>query len=429
MGILQSLSAATMVGLLKTSDLINSLIDPFDNFTRAVEPPYSEFLSLKAERFEEDLFENFAFLGGKIIHYRKTSDPNADDWADQALWHGMYTAMLAFKYRVINTSRVRDQLLLCMDGLDMHQCVGREPVRRLIRGVSPDGTKWTDNCSNDSATGHIGGIYYAWLYGDDAVKLRAASLAQGIADELINNNWSLINADKTPTTYGALIQGLITDPLRLAICLCILKVTAKITSLKKYQDAYAQIEKKYNTADLAKYSQMQLVTIDSYTATHRAAWMLSILAEIEEDKELQKAYAQGAYRVFDYCKKQGNSWITFLVSRVAKIDTEYLQQAVKTLQEFSVEAKAAGDVQKVNSTDAAAWKAKGIKFFKWSGQLASSQPLPVWKVGQQDIRWQRGQYDVDDWVGVTKPDTLYNGGDFLAAYWLGRLLGVIKESD
>jgi hypothetical protein len=428
MGILQSLSAATMVSLLKVSDVINSVIDPFDNFTRPVEPPYQEFLSIKSERFESDLFANFAFLGGKIIHYRKTA-PGADDWADQALWHGMYTSMLAFKYKVIGLQATHDQLLACMDGMDLHQMVGKEPVRRLVRGWSPDGTQFTDNCSNDSATGHIGGIYYAWLYGDDVIKARAAALAKGIADELITNKYSLINANGTPTTYGQLIQGLITDPLRLAICLCILKVAYKITGAQQYQNHYKSVECQYNTADLAKYSQMQLVTLQSYTATHRAAWMLSILAEIEEDKDLQKSYAQGAYRVFDYCKKQGNSWITFLVNRVAKIDPQYLQQAVKTLQEFSVEAKAAGDVQAVNSTNAAAWKAQGIKFFKWSGQLASSQPLPVWKVGQQDVRWQRGQYDVDDWVGATKPDTLYNGGDFLAAYWLGRLLGVIKESD
>jgi hypothetical protein len=427
MWLLQKLADAFKVSALKATDVINSIFDPFEDFTRDAEPLDNEFLSLKAERFEEDLLKNFSFFGGKILHYRKMLW-GVDDWADQALWHGIYTAMFAFKYKVVNTSRVRDILMNCLDGLDMHQMVGKEPVRRLVRGFGPDNS-WTDNCSNDSAGGHLCGIYFAWLYGDDAIKVRCSALIQGIADELINNNWSLINADKTPTKYGVLINGLLTDPLRLALCLAILKVAVKITSMKKYQDAYDLVNRKYNTACLAKYAKAKLITLDTTYDTHRAAFLLTILAECEDDIKLKGCYAAGAMRTWDIVKKQGNSWITFMVHRIAELDATHLQQSVKILKEFSVEAKQAGNVEKINSTNADVWKAKGIRFFKWGSHLVSSQPLPVHMVGQQDFRWQRGQYDVDNWVGSKNPDTIFNGGDFLASYWLGRLLGVVKESD
>jgi len=426
MGLLQKLADALKVGALKVTDVINNIFDPFEEFIRDAEP-IDEFLVLKAERFEDDLLKNFSFFDGKILHYRKALTYK-DDWADQALFHGCYTAAFAFKHKAVGTTNSRAQLLKCIDGLDMHQMVDREPVRRLVRGFGPDGS-WTDDCSNDSVGGHICGIYFAWLYGDDEIKSRCNNLAMGIADELINNNYCLINADRTPTRFGRLINGLLTDPLRLAHCLTILKVAASTSNQKRYIDAYDEVVRKYNTGCLSKYAKAKLVTLDTRYDTHRAAFLLTILFELEKDEGLKKCYAQGVLRVFDYVKKEGNAWVTFLAHRVAQIDDKHIQQSLKTLKEFSVEAKQAGNIERINSTQADSWKKKGVNFFKWGGKLVASQPLPVHLMGQQEFRWQRDAHSVDDWVGAKSPDTLFNGGDYLVAYWLGRLLGLIKESE
>jgi hypothetical protein len=430
--LLQKLADIAKVNALKVADQITSKLDPFDEFTRLPLPKYPEKFSVKAKRFEDDFVSRFSAFDGGMWEYRITTDPNANDEGDQCIWHGIYTTMWALKYAATQNSADLERLRLCMKGLDLHQTAHGEPVRRVIRGTkkNPDGTLFIrDDVSNDGATGHICGIYFSWLYGDADIKAKAAILARGMADELINHHYALVLPNGNPTEFGALINGLLTDPLRLALCLCILKVASKITGEPLYEQHYRKVESEYNSGCLAAYAKAKLVTIEKKYDSHRAAICLSILSDIEDDSSLKSCYKNGLARTWAIEHKSGNTWIAFLNARHNPLTATEITQVKKMLSEFALENKVAGNVQTINSDKGDQLKQYGVRLMKWGGQWVSSQPLPRWMVGDQDFLWQRNLYSVDDWKGRNIPDTYHNGGDFLVAYWLGRVLGVVGADE
>jgi len=429
---LQKLADLAKVGALKLADQITNKLDPFEEFTRQVALKYPEKLSVKAQRFEDDMVARFSAFDGGMWEYRITTDPAVNDEGDQCIWHGIYTTLWALKYSVTHAPADLERLRLSMKGMDLHQTAHGEPVRRVIRGTkkNPDGTLFVrDDVSNDGVTGHICGIYFSWLYGDADVKAKAAILARGVADELINHNYALVLPNGNPTEFGALINGLLTDPLRLALCLCILKVASKITGEPLYEQHYRKIERSYNAGGLAAYAKAKLVTIEKKYDSHRAAICLSILADLEDDGSLKTSYQKGLLRTWAIEHKSGNSWIAFLSARQNPLTATEIGQAKKTLLEFTVEKKLAGNLETKNSDKGDQLSQYGVRLMKWGGQWVTSQPLPRWMSGTQDFIWQRSLYSADNWMGNTIPDTYHNGGDFLVAYWLGRALGLIGADE
>jgi hypothetical protein len=184
------LSNVVKVALINLADLINDFWSPFDEFKRPQILKRTESLDSKAQQFEQAL-SNFYDQG---IVYNSTIDAGnqPDDVGDQSLWTGITVAFWAIKYSVTKNSSDLEMLRQGMNGLDLHQTAHGEPVRRLIRGVTnpldPKNT-FIDDISNDGATGHLFGIYYAWLYGDDDIKQKANTLIRGLADELLNYNY------------------------------------------------------------------------------------------------------------------------------------------------------------------------------------------------------------------------------------------------
>jgi hypothetical protein len=257
------------IGIIWLADFLDWIYDPFDNLIRPVDPKYSEFLFVKAKKFENDLLQNF-LLYGTIWNYRKPLDGSIDT-GDQALHHGIATAYWAIKYSI--TQDLDDLLYLknSVTGLQLHQTIHGENKLRLIRGfrIMTDlemqkyngPISWTsgdqkflspkinlvieDSPSNDTASGHLFGIYHAWKYGTPEIQDQCKVLIRGLADELIANEYSLINADGSHTQYGELIQGVLADPLRLSLCLAILKSASVMTKDCTYNDHYLKLRSLY----------------------------------------------------------------------------------------------------------------------------------------------------------------------------------------
>lgn len=409
---------------IAVTDQVNSWYDPFEEFTRPLVEKYPETLKDKASKFDSDMKNRFGLFNGKIWNYKITLHDRVD-LGDQAIWHGIYTSMWAFKYSVTSASNDLAVLRNCIDGLHMHQSVGLTskqgewPGRMLIRGLDEDGNT-QDDASNDSLSGHLAGIYFAWLYGNDDIKKECNILIRGIADEILANNFSIINRNGKPTQYGKLIDGIFTDPLRLTLCLAILKTAYKITSVVNYQDQYKLLLNRYMA--FVAYPKVRLLWIDTRYDSHRSAIHLSILADLETDQEPKALYLKGLERVWNMEKKSGNAWITYLYSRHFKLSNNDNQLCKKVLKEFTLEDKN-NVVEKINSNR------KDIKTVKWGNEVMATQPLPRWQVGSQDFFWQRNLYAVDNWIGVQNPGIVHNGGDFLVAYWLGRKLDYISENE
>lgn len=412
------LSNIIKVGLIWVTDLVNRVWSPFDSFSRSMVLKRTETLDSKASQFENALGQ---FCHDGIVYDSTISNgTNYDDVGDEALWHGIAVAMWGIKYSVTNDVADLEKLRSGLVGLNLHQTAHGEPVRRLIRGVQdPLNPKasFIDDVSNDGASGHILGIYYAWKYGDAAIKQEAQTLARGIADELLNNNYCLVGPTGVSTTYGTLIHGWMTDPMSLTLCLAILRVASVSTSDPKYDTAYNDVLSTYGCVNLFKYPKISFLTWNNWNDDHRAAIHLSILADLDGT---DTKFVDGLKRIWKLNANTGNAWIAYLCGLHFDMTLIDLNPCLTRLNEFYVEDE--NNTQKINSTNPAV-ETLGVEIKQYSfipfssGNPVAAQPLPTWWTGSQDFRWQRRAYSIDDWIGNTTSSQIFFGVDFLVAYW------------
>lgn len=418
------LSNIVKVGGIWLADTINWLWNPFDKFTRPVVLKRTESLDSKAIQFETELNK---FYDQEVVYNSTINwDGTSADQGDQALWHGVTVAMRAIKYSVTKDPNDLEKVREGMTGLLVHQTAALGPARRLIRGVTNPAyphITFIDDVSNDGATGHLLGIYYAWKYGDANIKAEASNLIKGLADEILNNNYCLIGPTGAPTTYGTLINGWLTNPMCLTLCMAILLTASTITEDNTYLKAYWDVKDIYGSAGLYKYPKVSFLTWNNWNDDHRAAIHLSILADLDVNNH---GYIKGLKRIWRLNKNTGNAWVAYLCGKHFDIKNE-IQPCITLLNESYVEDF--NNVQKINSENATSANNLGIEINAYSiasfmqGQFVSTQPLPRWRTGAQDFRYQRCPYSVDDWVGNATISQWFFGVDFLISYWGFKQIG------
>lgn len=408
---------------LGLADKLNTSKDPFDSFTRATMPKDRRPLHEQEKDYFQDL-QDFWVCQRQVLTYRVPLPAGSPlDLGDQALWHGVYTAMLSLRYHVLHDDQTQDLLLHAGRGLSLHQTAHGETDRRLIRGVSDDLTIWMDDASNDSATGHLLGIYFLWLFSPAALQTLCRTLVSGLATELLVHGHALVKADHSPTTYGALDQGWKTDPLRITLALAVYAVAYTICDSKRFLDAFCDLYQKYKA--LIPYAKSKLLWLDNQNDTHRAAIHLAILSS------LGFATAESFYglaRLYQMALKDGNVWVLGLCSYGYTPNLKATPLVKKVLSEFSLDSKRF-NVGRDNYPISAVYAQEGLKAVQWGGVYRSSQPLPRWDVRSQDFFWQRNLRSLD--VGSTgaQADSRHNMGDWLSAYWLARQTGILNETD
>lgn len=409
----------TYVGLVKFADLYTKLTDPFDDFKRQPMPSSLRSLEEKEDVFFTDLVSNFKAIdaNGTIVWNYKRMENGHLDLGDQALWHGVTTYMLCMKYKQRPTTGLTELIIKSARGMMLHQRVAWETRPRLVRGVSDSvGREFQDDASNDTLTGHVLGLYGLVRCGIPEAAAIGVQLARSMADSLIDHKMCLTNADGSPTKHGKLVNGLLADGLNLAVGLTVLKLASSTWygRLDYYEEVYESLVKKYKQR--IPYGHVTLGSWGHDYDAHRPAICYSILADLEKDHDINRLYIKGLMRSWKRERKSRNPWIYYLMRRVMLLDPTDLSGCLIRLAEMEPSQKAYVQ-QRINSTDEAFWKARGVRFFKRKGKIRSSQPLPLWKMGSQDFFWQRCQYSVDDWIGLTEGQFEHNGVDFLIAYW------------
>ncbi len=431
MGLIELIKATA----IRSADCLNALNDPFPAFDRPAFPKRDgkSLVDLESE-FYSDLTGNFWACDGRIlVHRLPIADIRTLDLGDQAIWHGVHCAMLAMRYSVSDgdqRSRTYADLVEATKGLLLHQTVHGEPVPRLIRGVSDDLKIWQDDASNDSLTGHIFGIYALWKWGPTSLQPVCVQLALGIGTELLGHNNALVGPDGKSTTYGSLIAGWKTDPLRLTLALAVYAMASTITKQPAFMKAYSDLYRQYKP--LVVYPKVKLWWIENQNDAHRAAMHLAMLADLTTG-EANERYMDGLERLHDMTAKLGNVWVNALVAlgRAVQYPNDRAV-ALKVLSEFTLEDKQSNP-GKDNSTPAReATIREQIPSFKrilWNGTYMANQPLPRWMARTQDFFWQRNLRSLDPGSSGGAPDSRLNGGDFLAAYWLSRITGILNSAD
>lgn len=311
-------------------------------------------------------------------------DPMPEDSGDEALFQGLYVGMLALKGSPLLDEAVEQLGNLFVDG-------------RLLRGHRKDGSI-NDTASNDQATGMLFGLYCLSLKSHPAAK----ELITTWANRIVKDNYALCDLDGRPTKYGALEQGIKTDPLRMTLLLAILALAEKYQL--KFKWHYDELYRKYRP--LLKYPKVKLLWWDTDYDTHRAAIHLHVLYK----GTFNPIYRKGMERLVRITRKENNAWANILCSVATpgnvnwSILTTFDQTRLEGVKERGVPAN--------------------TELVKWGNETRSRSTLPIYARGSQEFFWQRNMFSVMEWHGTTVPYIFHTGLDWLLAYWLGKHEGV-----
>lgn len=403
-------------------DKLNAKLDPYDDFTRIFLPPDPQkSLHEKATELTLNLLENFKLANGLFL-YNRFRDGEDPDFGDQAVHHGLAAAALGFGVSTgdvlpENAEQAAKAIGLLFDN------------GRLVRGRDPrDDTKFADDASNDSASGALCGIYFSAKYGGTKAGVAGIDNIRMLADELIANNFALIGPDKKPTTYGKLINGMLTDPSRSSVCLGIIRAAHIMTGDPKYRTVFDDLYKKYGT--LPRFAEFKFLDYTKTYDAHRCAIHLHILADLAQgNAELAERCSDGLRRIWSLHRKTRDPWIAALVNRFWRIPDAEMRDVVHRLHEYPVAGKPPMR-DTINSAKTDYWTPRGVRFFKVEGNMRSSQPLPYWALPTQDFWPQRHPFMCDGYAGVNWETMVrHNPVDFLAPYYLLRTQGVIKADE
>lgn len=371
----------------------------FDPFEEPIRQPESGIKLSSLVRHAEAQIELFWMKNYPVLQYRLPPDGSVDR-GDQALWHGIYCAAVQWRSDV-TLDPVDDRFNM---GLELHQ----RP--HLIRGIDESGQP-EEQASNDSATGHLLGLYTR-----STVSMPAMILLNQWAQNVYENKGRLINSDGTVTKYGMLENGILTDPLRASLLIALYAGTYASTKNIEWKERAEKVAKRHGA--LLRVPYVRFAHLNNWEDLHRAAIHLHIIYTSRTLPKWDKVIKAGADRLMKIAKREDNAWAGYLLAPIIGLDTNWPKEVLK---EFSVTQK---EWTKPNDVSD---KAETVI---WQKRLMGKRPVPLNMRGSQDFYFQRRPYSVKDWIGVGAGDyTRHNSGDLLATYWLGRKLGYLTAGD
>jgi hypothetical protein len=408
-------------------DLANSALDPYDDFDRAFLPPDPNVpLCEKAEHFAEMILRDFR-LPDDTFAYNRVREWEEPDFGDTALWHNVTTAAIAFGRRlgfVQEDDVIR--AVIASGGLFLNG--------KLIRGwdprpvSDPAARKFADNVSNDGGTGALAGPFFAWKYGGPDAAAEAVTPMKALADELIAHDYALVRQDGTPTTYGRLIHGALTDPQRASLAMAILRAAHVMAGDRRYGEHFEKLYRRYGS--LLRFAEFKFLDFTKPHEPHRCAIHLHILAELShENREMLERCAGGLARIWKLHRKTRDPWLAALAFPFYRPDPD-LAQVIFRLHEYPVMGKpACAETLNSQGTRREYWEDRGVRFITVRGTVRASQPLPYHMQPSADFWPQRHPYTADGYAGSNDTFVRHSPADFLAAYGLLRIRGAIPEAE
>ena len=439
----QALVTESLLPILRVWDGLDSAFDARSPLTREAERVDARPLRLQAQEMERDLYRDFTLLDGRLV----VMDTPPSSLGDACLWQGVFTAAAVWRYRVEASSSALALAERAFDGLQLLASRGR-PIARAVYPAGllaePGGIQyhrdgdwqWKEDASIDSAAGWVFGNVVALKHLPTRRSAAARALA-GFSDALAENGYRLRNSDGSATRFGAVGGSLLNSPTGLLATFAALQGSGQ----RRHREEVARFEARRQDRWAAYASGPFLWK--NLTTNHNIGFLgLAAAAAVERDPGRRELYLRGMLRLERLTAKSGNSFWIYLTlwtldeaAGAEKLSPKLesyrrrrvgaLNRARNAMLEWDYpRSKVKRPV--VNS------RRRDLEFSRWPWFWRRNlrQPLPVWRRPPADFLWQRCAYALDDWEEYRlKPPQRFAPLDFLAAYYLGRLVGAFGPAD
>jgi hypothetical protein len=412
--------------ILQGIDTLNIRLTPFNRFERDAEIIDDISLSSKAEFYWEEIQTEFLFGDGKEFFW--SMKPN--DLGDMAMWQGFYTFTCAVKGEIpaLTAALVGQKNLQVLGGFN-RLCRGADseinpsyiinPTRKYYKDR---GIVYTQEVSESTLIGQLFGLWSIVYFSSEPILQSIASkLISDLAQQIIDDEFTLKDQEGNIAKFGDLRPSLLTAPIRITALACLLLLSYKVSGNIDHKNIYDNLVKKYLGS--ITHPETHLLWIHPQYQDILAYMLMSIMITSEDDANLKKSYKDTLRRQWDKNKEEGNSFYTYIVQLTCNdVESRYLLNAEKILQEFNTDPLK-GPTGKTGSSPDNSHIPSKVWGWSWmkGGQRLALEPVPVWRRGPSDVIWQRSPYSLG---GIDL--NYYNGLDFLAAYYLGAHLKLIK---
>jgi hypothetical protein len=404
-------------------------------------------LGEKAAFYQETL-EKYNVREGYVMHRDLTEKGRVDSGSVQisdndGIWTATYLAAQCFRYGATKSEealalarRSKNALLKLMTVTGVAGCVARAYRRPGEAGFGDGDPEWTlvadengplewkGEASSDEVTGHFFGLtnYYD-ICADEAEKEEISTALCTMIDCIVQNDYTLFDADGGPTTWGHW------KPEKLNGCdkwfwekntnslemLAFLKACYFMSGNEKYEHEYSKLVRRHHFAmNCVQYK------IEDNNVTHNddmlTLLVMSVLLRYEQNPKLRRLYLLGL----------SHHWQTQRVERCPYWNVLYgaltgelcdIENAVKSLEEIPLDL-VNWPVKNSHRPDIV-WDS-GQELFGGAPQLVA--PLPYDEKSLRNYDHNIFMPDGDDGMQLFDPSNIY-----LVPYWMARYYKLIEE--
>jgi hypothetical protein len=405
-------------------------------------------LEQKARIFEENIEKRHNRLG--LINHAYLKIPGdlttsyTENEDNDGLWTACFLAAECFRYGITKRDDAKIKAVHTFEALERLETVTGipgYPARSYALATdsikqsrsphpkhwhpSPDGKwQWLDDTSSDEIVGHIFTIaLFHDLVADEIYKKRSVNLIERILDNIIDNNFVLIDFDGKPTRWGIWNPDSLNHSknwmyergLNSLQILSHLKTGVQLTGNPKFEKAYNELVVKHGYAKNAVQAKQYGPFETSHSDDILNFFPYYNLFKYAKNDPYFLYYQQSLERSWKAVESDRMPVWNIIASALLKKDCG-LKTALEELQQFPID--------QVNWTMDNTHR-RGLERDQMAGRGGNPQavhPVPTPESGVS--RWNTNP---KSYVSGNGGKTEETGTYFLFAYWMGRYYGLIKD--
>jgi len=404
-------------------------------------------LGRKAALFQHDIEQRFMIGEGQVACKLKVPTAGRDYFIynspDNAYMTGMYVGALSLKYAATKAPADRRAARRSLGALHLLSTVSGVPGL-LARAAwpadgpphgddgewrpSPDGKHlWRGDVSSDQMDGVMFGYAVAYdLVANDADKETIARNVGALVGHVLDHDLRIVDADGKPTQWGNYTKQYVQlrEPMNALLLLQLLKVAHHVTDDARFAEDYRRLALDEGYADIAAGARRSLGA-QNYSDDVLLFLAYYPLLKYEDDPALRERYLRSLRRSWEGKGRwrgagaQGNPFYAFAAQALLD-DASGVSAGLDTLRWFPLDMK-------WNRSTIAAYEGEFGFQLNPAPQSPAPEPGQAVPVDRRVKSWSAWVMDPFTTAGERTIDSpmVFNGHDYLLAYWLGRYLGLV----